>query len=241
MERIQKLIAKSTSFSRRKVEELIKAGRITLNNAPAQLGDKATPDDKITIDGKVINLHKFQNEQTRVLLLNKKVGYVCSKKDDKNRPSVFELLPKDDNWIMVGRLDINTSGLLLFTNSGDLAHKLMHPSSNIDREYAVRILGKVRNEDLSKLQQGVQLEEGIAKFKRILFIGGEGANTWYQVVIGEGRNREVRRLWGALGFQVSRLIRTRFADIRLPKELRANEIIELKPGQVNNLKARVNL
>ena len=137
--------------------------------------------------------------------------------ETKGRQSVFDFLPDNTRWVMVGRLDLNTSGLLLFTNNGDLANKLMHPSSEIDREYAVRVLGKVEDEHIKKLTNGIELEDGFAKFHRVTLGGGEGANRWYHVVVREGRKREVRRLWEALDFKVSRLIRTRFSDIRLPE------------------------
>jgi 23S rRNA pseudouridine2605 synthase len=239
MERIQKIIASQTSLSRRKVEELIKDGKVQVNNKTAILGDKALITDNIKINGKTINLNKFQDDKTRVLMLNKPTGVICSTQDDKDREVVFDLLPKDNRWVMVGRLDINTSGLLLFTNSGELAHKLMHPSSNIDREYAVRVLGKVEDEHLRQLKNGLKLEDDFAKFKQVEFLGGEGYNTWYKVVITEGRNREVRRMWEHLGFKISRLMRVRFADINLPKSLKARQILELKPAQVENLQRLV--
>ena len=159
----------------------------------------------------------------------------------KIRQSVFEFLPDNTRWVMIGRLDLNTSGLLLFTNNGDLANKLMHPSSEIDREYAVRVLGKVEDEHINKLTNGIELEDGFAKFHRVTLGGGEGANRWYHVVVREGRKREVRRLWEALDFKVSRLIRTRFSDIRLPEKLRANQSEYLKPKQVQALLKSVDL
>lgn len=241
MERLQKLIANAGYGSRRAVEKLISEGRVQLNNKQAQLGDKATLEDKVTIDGNKVDLMRFHQQDTQVLLLNKQAGYVCSNKDDKGRKSVFDLLPQDTRWVMVGRLDLNTAGLLLFTNNGELANRLMHPSYQIDREYATRVLGEVDGEHLHQLTQGMELEDGFAKFERVTPGGGEGANRWYKVVIREGRKREVRRLWEALGFQVSRLIRVRFGEIRLPDNLRANQYIYLKPGQVGLLKKSVNL
>ena len=240
-ERIQKLIANAGYGSRRWAERLIEQGRISINNKEAKLGDKAVIADKVTIDGRLIDLGRYSEEETKVLILNKQAGVICSNKDEEGRQSVFEYLPENTRWVMVGRLDLNTSGLLLFTNNGDLANKLMHPSSEIDREYAVRVLGKVEEEHIKKLTNGIELEDGFAKFHRVTLGGGEGANRWYHVVVREGRKREVRRLWEALDFKVSRLIRTRFSDIRLPEKLRANQSEYLKPKQVQALLKSVNL
>ena len=240
-DRIQKLIANAGYGSRRWAERLIEQGRISINNQEAKLGDKAIITDKVTIDGRLIDLGRYSEEETKVLILNKQAGVICSNKDEEGRQSVFEFLPENTRWVMVGRLDLNTSGLLLFTNNGDLANKLMHPSSEIDREYAVRVLGKVEEEHIKKLTNGIELEDGFAKFHRVTLGGGEGANRWYHVVVREGRKREVRRLWEALDFKVSRLIRTRFSDIRLPEKLRANQSESLKPKQVQALLKSVNL
>jgi 23S rRNA pseudouridine2605 synthase len=240
-DRIQKLIANAGYGSRRWAERLIEQGRISINNQEAKLGDKAIITDKVTIDGRLIDLGRYSEEETKVLILNKQAGVICSNKDEEGRQSVFEFLPDNTRWVMVGRLDLNTSGLLLFTNNGDLANKLMHPSSEIDREYAVRVLGKVEDEHIKKLTNGIELEDGFAKFHRVTLGGGEGANRWYHVVVREGRKREVRRLWEALDFKVSRLIRTRFSDIRLPEKLRANQSEYLKPKQVQVLLKSVDL
>ena len=240
-ERIQKLIANAGYGSRRWAERLIEQGRISINKKPAKLGDKAIITDKVTIDGRLIDLGRFSEEETKVLILNKQAGVICSNKDEEGRKSVFEFLPGNTRWVMVGRLDLNTSGLLLFTNNGELANKLMHPSSQIDREYAVRVLGKVEDEHIKMLTNGIDLDDGFAKFHRVTIGGGEGANRWYHVVLREGRKREVRRLWEALGFKVSRLIRTRFSDIRLPEKLRANQSEYLKPKRVQALLKSVNL
>ena len=240
-ERIQKLIANAGYGSRRWAERLIEQGRISINKKPAKLGDKAIITDKVTIDGRLIDLGRFSEEETKVLIVNKQAGVICSNKDEEGRKSVFEFLPDNTRWVMVGRLDLNTSGLLLFTNNGELANKLMHPSSKIDREYAVRVLGKVEDEHIKMLTNGIDLDDGFAKFHRVTIGGGEGANRWYHVVLREGRKREVRRLWEALGFKVSRLIRTRFSDIRLPEKLRANQSEYLKPKQVQALLKSVNL
>ena len=240
-ERIQKLIANAGYGSRRWVERLIEQGRVSLNNHDVKLGDKAVLNDKVRIDGKLIDLKRYAETETKVLILNKQAGFICSTKDDKGRKSVYDLLPENTRWIMVGRLDLNTSGLLLFTNNGELANKLMHPSAQIDREYAVRVLGKVKEEHIKKLTNGVELEDGFAKFHKVTQGGGEGANRWYRVVIREGRKREVRRLWEFLNFKVSRLIRIRFGDIRLPDKLRSNQSEYLKPKQVQALLNSVNL
>jgi 23S rRNA pseudouridine2605 synthase len=240
-DRIQKLIANAGYGSRRWAERLIEQGRISINNQEANLGDKAIITDKVTIDGRLIDLGRYSEDETKVLILNKQAGVICSNKDEEGRQSVFEFLPDNTRWVMVGRLDLNTSGLLLFTNNGDLANKLMHPSSEIDREYAVRVLGKVEDEHIKKLTNGIELEDGFAKFHRVTLGGGEGANRWYHVVVREGRKREVRRLWEALDFKVSRLIRTRFSDIRLPEKLRANQSEYLKPKQVQALLKSVDL
>ena len=240
-DRIQKLIANAGYGSRRWAERLIEQGRISINSQEAKLGDKAIITDKVTIDGRLIDLGRYSEEETKVLILNKQAGIICSNKDEEGRKSVFEFLPDNTRWVMVGRLDLNTSGLLLFTNNGDLANKLMHPSSEIDREYAVRVLGKVEDEHIKKLTNGIELEDGFAKFHRVTIGGGDGANRWYHVVVREGRKREVRRLWEALDFKVSRLIRTRFSDIRLPEKLRANQSEYLKPKQVQSLLKSVDL
>ena len=240
-ERLQKLIANAGYGSRRWAERLIEQGRVSLNNHDVKLGDKAVLNDKVRIDGKLIDLKRYSEAETKVLILNKQAGFICSTKDTEGRKSVFDLLPENSRWIMVGRLDLNTSGLLLFTNNGELANKLMHPSAQIDREYAVRVLGKVKEEHIKKLINGIEFEDGFAKFHKVIQGGGEGANRWYRVVIREGRKREVRRLWEFLDFKVSRLIRIRFGDIRLPDKLRSNQSEYLKPKQLQALLNSVNL
>ena len=240
-ERLQKLIANAGYGSRRWAERLIEQGRVSLNNHDVKLGDKAVLNDKVRIDGKLIDLKRYAETETKVLILNKQAGFICSTKDTEGRKSVFDLLPENSRWIMVGRLDLNTSGLLLFTNNGELANKLMHPSAQIDREYAVRVLGKVKEEHIKELTNGVELEDGFANFHKVTQGGGEGANRWYRVVIRGGRKREVRRLWEFLNFKVSRLIRIRFGDIRLPDKLRSNQSEYLKPKQVQALLNSVNL
>ncbi|VVM19256.1 Ribosomal large subunit pseudouridine synthase B (EC [uncultured Gammaproteobacteria bacterium] len=183
MDRLQKLIATAGYGSRRWAERLIEQGRIEVNNKTASIGDKAQITDTVKIDGRKIDLARYQEEETKVIILNKQAGVICSNKDEEGRKSVFDLLPKESRWVMVGRLDLNTSGLLLFTNNGNLANKLMHPSSEIDREYAVRVLGKVEQEDLRQLTDGIELDDGFAKFSRVSVGGGQGANRWYKVVL----------------------------------------------------------
>ncbi len=233
--RIQKLIANAGYGSRRWVERLIEQGRIEVNNKIAIIGDKTEITSLVKIDGRKIDLGRYVEQETKVIIFNKQAGVICSNRDDKGRKSVYSFLPKESRWIMVGRLDLNTSGLLLVTNNGNLANKLMHPSSEIDREYAVRVLGRVKNKDLKKLTQGIVLDDGFAKFNQITLGGGKGANRWYKVVLREGKKREVRRLWEVLGFKVSRLIRIRFGEIRLPDNLKANRYDYLKPVQIKLL------
>ncbi|SFV65955.1 Ribosomal large subunit pseudouridine synthase B [hydrothermal vent metagenome] len=241
-ERVQKLLANAGYFSRRGAETAIKEGRLKFKNKIIELGDKCDIDTQIYLDDKPIDLHRFRTYRTQVLMMNKQAGVICSRKDPEKRKSVFEYLPTGQRWVMVGRLDFNTSGLLLWTNNGELANRLMHPSYQIDREYAVRVLGEVKEEDLKKLIKGVELDDGfIASFKKINFAGGEGANRWYKVVLQEGKYREVRRLWEALGFKVSRLIRIRYGDVKLIDKLKPNKTEALKPKQVDALLGLVRL
>lgn len=240
-QRLQKLMAQAGYGSRRGAEKLITDGRVMVNRQLANLGDKITIGDFVSLDGRPIDLSRYIGAKTQVLILNKESGVICSTKDDKGRKIVFKLLPKEVRWVMVGRLDINTSGLLLFTNHGELARRLMHPSFEIVREYAVRILGKVEKEHIDQLTKGVELEEGIAKFSKVKFMGGEGANRWYKVSLASGKNREVRRLWEALDFKVSRLIRIAYGEIKMPDNLRANQSDYLSPRQINALFRSVDL
>lgn len=214
---------------------MINAGLVEVNNKTAKIGDKAEVSDQVKIEGREIDLKRFAEDEIKVLLLNKEAGFVCSKNDEKGRKSVFDLLPDGSRWVMVGRLDINTSGLLLFTNNGDLAHKLMHPRYEIEREYMVRVRGQVSPAEIKKLTSGVRLDDGMANFDRVEAGGGSGVNRWYKVVLKEGRNREVRRLWEALDFQVSRLIRVRFGTVSLPQSIRANKFQLLRPHEVKTL------
>ncbi len=243
-ERLQKLLAKYGIGSRRKIEEFIQQGRVRVNGKVATLGDKATDKDKISFDGKALHLYGQPMTRPRVIIYHKREGEVCTSKDEKDRKTVFDSLPKlaKSRWIMVGRLDINTTGLLLFTTDGDLANRMMHPSYEIEREYAVRVFGQqLSDETLSKFKEGIQLEDGLAKFNSIKFSGGEGANLWYYVTLSEGRNREVRRMFEAVGVTVSRLTRVRFGDIVLPKFVARGKTLELNPSEVNKLRKSVKL
>ncbi len=242
-EKLQKLLARMGLGSRRQLEEIIKTGRISINGTVATLGDRATPNDEIRVDGRLVRVKAEREKRRRVIAYYKPEGEICSTNDPQGRPIVFDRLPKlsNDRWIMVGRLDINSSGLLLFTNDGDLAHRLMHPSSEISREYAVRVLGEVTPEIARNLTQGVMLEDGMAKFEDIKEGGGTGVNKWYHVTLKEGRNREVRRMFESQELKVSRLIRTRYGTMNLPKELRTGRFIELDAKEISKLCETVGL
>ncbi len=242
-EKLQKLLARIGLGSRRGLEEIIKAGRISINGKVATLGDRATLTDEIRVDGRPVRLKAEREKRRRVLAYYKPEGEICSVSDPEGRPTVFDRLPKltGDRWVMVGRLDINSSGLLLFTNDGELAHRLMHPSSQVVREYAVRVLGEVTPQIASTLTTGVELEDGFAKFDDIKEGGGTGVNKWYHVTIKEGRKREVRRMFESQSLKVSRLIRTRYGTMILPKELRTGRFIELDAKEIGKLVESVGL
>ena len=242
-EKLQKLLARIGLGSRRGLEEIIKAGRISINGKVATLGDRATLTDEIRVDGRPVRLKAEREKRRRVLAYYKPEGEICSVSDPEGRPTVFDRLPKltGDRWVMVGRLDINSSGLLLFTNDGELAHRLMHPSSQVVREYAVRVLGEVTPKIASTLTTGVELEDGFAKFDDIKEGGGTGVNKWYHVTIKEGRKREVRRMFESQTLKVSRLIRTRYGTMILPKELRTGRFIELDAKEIGKLVESVGL
>ncbi len=224
--------------SRREIEDWITGGRLTLNGRLAQLGNRATPRDRIELDGKALVFER-PPEETRVLMYHKPEGELVSRHDPEGRPTVFTRLPqiKGAKWMSIGRLDFNTSGLLLFTSSGELANGMMHPRFGIEREYAVRILGGLNNEEMDRLRSGIRLDDGLAAFGKVTSAGGEGANRWYRVSLKEGRNREVRRLVEALGKQVTRLMRLRYGTVALPEDLRAGEWRELAPEGVAALLA----
>ncbi len=225
--RLQKLLATAGIGSRRQVEEWIREGRLTVSGQVARLGDRAGAGDEIRLDGRRLDLGPPQPGARQVLLYHKPVGEVTTRHDPQHRPTVFDRLPppKHGRWIVVGRLDVNTSGLLLFTTDGELAHRLMHPSSSIEREYLVRVRGRPEGDTLRKLLRGVPLGDGPAAFDRISdepLPADEAAarNASYRVVLHEGRNREVRRVWEAVGYEVSRLLRIRYGPIELPRDLR---------------------
>jgi 23S rRNA pseudouridine2605 synthase len=229
-ERLQKFLARAGYGSRRQIEEWIRAGRIRVNERPAELGVSVGAQDRIELDGKAVAVAvALSRPAPRTLLYHKPAGELTTRADPQGRPTVFDRLPplKTARWIAVGRLDFNTDGLLLLTTDGELANRLMHPSSEIEREYAVRVLGAVSPETLERLLAGVELDDGQAAFGSLRDAGGMGVNHWYHVTLKEGRNREVRRLWESQGVKVSRLIRVRFGPIGLPRELRPGRYREL--------------
>jgi 23S rRNA pseudouridine2605 synthase len=235
-ERLQKFLARVGMGSRRQIEDWIRQGRITVNGTPARLGLQVNGAERIEIDGRHIQVRAF-GQRRRVLAYYKPVGQVTSHRDAEGRPTVFERLPilRDGRWIAVGRLDLNTQGLLLLTNDGELANRLMHPSSEIEREYAVRVLGTVTPEMLKRLREGIVLEDGPARFDAIRDVGGEGINHWYHVILREGRNREVRRLWESQGVTVSRLTRVRYGPVTLRRGLHPGRWDELDEDQLQTL------
>ncbi len=240
-EKIQKVLSNHGLASRREIETWIQAGRVRVNGELAKLGDRITVTDRIQVDGSVIALQAEKPKLPKILLYYKPEGEVCSRKDPDGRRTVFENLPRlsQGRWIMVGRLDINTSGLLLFTTDGALAHFLMHPSNEIEREYAVRVLGGLTAEQIQVLKKGVMLEDGLARFISIKEQAGEGVNRWYHVVLREGRNREIRRMFESLGLQVSRLIRVRYGPMILPSDLSRARRVELTEDEVKEFLVRL--
>ncbi|RYJ12269.1 23S rRNA pseudouridine(2605) synthase RluB [Rahnella variigena] len=244
-EKLQKVLARAGHGSRREVEAMIQAGRVSVDGKISTLGDRVevTGGTKIRLDGHVLSVMESQDTVCRVLAYYKPEGELCTRSDPEGRPTVFDRLPKmrGSRWIAVGRLDVNTSGLLLFTTDGELANRLMHPSREVEREYAVRVFGQVDDEKIKQLSRGVQLEDGPAAFRSIKFQGGEGLNQWYNVTLTEGRNREVRRLWEAVGVQVSRLIRVRYGDLNLPKGLPRGGYKELDLPDINYLRTLVDM
>ncbi|MDB6060465.1 MAG: pseudouridine synthase family protein [Verrucomicrobiaceae bacterium] len=244
-EKLQKVLARAGVGSRRDMEKMIGANRVTVNGRIAHVGDRVTDRDRILVDGHPVALKSAQERRPRVLIYNKPEGEICSVSDPEGRPTVFERLPtvRGERWISVGRLDFNTSGLLLFTTDGELANALMHPSSNIDREYLCRVLGDVSEELLERLRTGVQLDDGIARFTDITEGGSneEAANRWYYVCLMEGRNREVRRLWESQDVKVSRLKRVRYGPVFLPPRLKQGQWQEMPSEQVSAMYEIVSL
>ncbi len=235
-ERLQKVLAREGLGSRRDLERHIFEGQALVNGKVASLGDKVSPGDKIVFQGREIFYQK-SHATPQIMVYHKPAGEICTQKDPEGRPSVFDRLPacSEGRWVMVGRLDFNSSGLLMFTNSGELANQLMHPRYQIEREYAVRIFGELSEEHMDRLLKGVRLEDGMARFLRITFAGGEGKNHWYHVVLTEGRNREIRRMFEEVGFTVSRLIRIRFGTVALPPTLVQGKRALLPDNQVLKL------
>jgi 23S rRNA pseudouridine2605 synthase len=234
--KLHKVLADAGMGSRRDMEDLIIQGRVSVNALPAHIGQRIGPTDQVRINGKPVH-RKIQTKPPRVILYHKPAGEIVSQSDPEGRPTVFDRLPKprQGRWIAVGRLDFNTEGLLLFTTSGELANRLMHPRYGVEREYAVRILGELGQDSMTQLKSGIQLDDGQAKFLRLAVGGGDGANRWYQVALSEGRNREVRRMFETVGHTVSRLIRTRYGMFLLPPRLRRGKWEEVEAGGIYNL------
>tara|TARA_B100001778_G_scaffold227256_1_gene188750 strand:- start:12 stop:737 length:726 start_codon:yes stop_codon:yes gene_type:complete len=235
--RIHKVLADHGIGSRRGIESLIRQKKILVNGQLASIGQLVSDKDVFEVEGRMVRLSKKDPTNKRILMYNKKVGEISSRKDPDHKKTIFDTLPKlkSGRWVSVGRLDINTSGLILFTNDGSLANQLMHPSSNIEREYVARVHGKVTDEILQNLTNGVKLEDGFAKFTDVQ--GGRKGNTnqWFAMVIMEGRTREVRRLWESQGLEISRLKRVRYGNLFLPATLRQGAFKELTKGEINAL------
>jgi len=236
-DKLHKVLAGAGVGSRREMEQWIAAGRVRVNGEPAAIGTRVSARDRIQVDGRTV--HFKHSAPTRVLMYHKPAGEIVSRDDPQGRPAVFDKLPRlrGAKWIAVGRLDFNTSGLLIFTTSGELANSLMHPRNRVEREYAVRVLGALSEEQMGRLRGGVQLEDGPAQVESIEDAGGQGSNHWYDVVLHEGRNREVRRLFEALNLKVSRLIRVRFGPLRLPGHLKRGHLRELDEREIAGLLA----
>jgi len=242
-ERLQKVLAARGLGSRRQIEGWIAAGQVWINGRPARLGDRVGPGDRIRVGEREIRLGQRSTPLRQVIAYNKPEGEVVTRSDPDSRPTAFERLPRlrQGRWIAVGRLDLNTSGLLLFTTDGELANRLMHPSREVEREYSVRVLGEASPGQLARLTAGVELEDGAARFERLEEAGGSGVNHWYKVVLKEGRNREVRRLWEAVGVPVSRLIRLRYGSVELGPRLFSGHWRKLEAAEIKGLLALAGL
>ena len=240
------MLARLGLGSRRQLETWIAAGRVSINGKRAKLGDRVSARDLIRVDGRRVTQsgkEAYRDPRPRVIAYHKPPGEVTTRRDPEGRPTVYEALPRlrSGRWVSVGRLDVNTTGLLLFTTDGDLAHHLMHPSSGVTREYAVRVFGQVSADVLERLRAGVELEDGVGRFEIVEDAGGEGANHWYRVTLTEGRNREVRRLWESQGVQVSRLIRTGYGPVGLPRRLKPGRWEELGDRELEALREAAGL
>ncbi len=242
-EKLQKILANAGLGSRREIEKWIADGRVSVNGSIASLGERATDKDTIRVDGRVIKIKPSDEVYTRIIAYHKPLGEVSTQKDPEGRPTVFEKLPRTSfgRWISIGRLDINTTGLLLFTNNGELAHRLMHPSYQVERKYAVRIHGEVTDEMLKNLRDGVLIDGDMCQFNYIQPGGGEGANQWYEVGLSEGKNREVRKLWQSQEVDVSRLIRIEYGPVDLPKSLSRGRWMDLSEEQIQQVADLVKL
>ena len=242
-EKLQKVLARAGLGSRREMETAIADGRVKVNGKVATLGDRIESRDRVALDDRPVTLRGAEEVPRRVIMYNKPEGELCTRKDPEGRRTVFDRLPrlKGERWIAIGRLDINTSGLLLFTTDGELANKLMHPSTQVEREYAVRVMGEVTQANVKAMVEGVMLDDGPAHFTDVQEFGGEGINTWFHVVIMEGRNREVRRLWESQGLTVSRLKRVRYGNIFLDKRTKAGEWVELSQDEIDDLATTAGL
>ncbi len=236
-ERLQKVLANAGMGSRREIEGWISAGKVEVNGKPAQLGQRVVPTDTIKVEGRKVSFKRLEPPEREVLVYNKPEGELVTRHDPEGRRTVFERLPKlkHGRWVPIGRLDINSTGLLLLTTDGELANQLMHPSRQVEREYAVRVMGEVSEEQLEQLVHGVELEDGPARFEEIVESGGEGINRWFHVVIMEGRQREVRRMWEAVGAKVNRLKRVRYGSVMLESALKAGRWRYLAEGEIDEL------
>ena len=235
-QKLHKILAQAGLGSRREMEELIASGQVTINGKTAQVGDRIDARDVVRVGKRVIHF-KSARRLPRVMLYHKPEGEIVSRDDPQGRTSVFDKLPqlRSSKWIAIGRLDYNTSGLLVFTTDGELANRLMHPRFEVEREYAVRIIGRLTPEQAALLTSGVELEDGVAKFDYLSDEGGEGSNHWYRVILKEGRNREVRRMFEAVGMTVSRLMRVRFGPVNLPSRLKRGKSMELNESEIGRL------